>query len=190
VPNIFSRPDKLNDAETILCEIDMVRFAARELTSGKPKPEKITWVLLEGFLLHFRNLIEFLGKELNLVKATDLHVTNLWGKTLPAELATIHAEGAKLWAKYERVDDRISRYLAHCTKQRTQVKQWEVGTMYGELEPLVAQIEAALPSRHWPAETPVFILGPASNSTASVSIMSPAVLDGSDPTKVRPVSSS
>jgi len=177
MPDIFSRPGKLNDAETVLYEIDMVRFAARELTSGSLQRERSTWVHLEGFLLHYRNLIEFLGKEQNHVQPTDLHVSNLWARVQvppPPQLATIQAEGEKLWAKYERVDDRISRYLAHCTAQRTHAKDWEVGTMYGELEPLLAQVEAALPPRpsHWPPEAQVLILGPASNSTASCSVAS------------------
>lgn len=186
MPNTFSRPPKLTDAETILYEIDMVRFAARELVSGRLKPEKSVWVHLESFLLHYRNLIEFLGKEQNNVQNTDLHVSNLWGRVQvppPPELAKIHTEGAKLWAKYERVDDRISRYLAHCTTQRTHAKNWEVGTMYQELEPLLSQLEAALPSRpaSW-TPTQVLILGPASYSTVSSSIGSVAtVIDGFDP---------
>lgn len=175
MPNTFSRPDKLNDPQTILYEIDMVRFTVRQLASGKLPPERTTWVYLESFLLHYRNLIEFLGKEQNLVLPTDLHVSNLWGRVPmppPPQLAEIHAEGAKLWAKYERVDDRISRYLAHCTTQRTEIKDWEVGTMYRELEPLLIQIEAALPPRpaYWPPENQVLILGPASNSTVSSSV--------------------
>jgi hypothetical protein len=189
MPNTFSRPDKLSDAETILYEIYMIRFAAKELTNGKLQDERITWILLENFLLHYRNLIEFLGKEPHYVQDTDLHVSNLWARIqapTPPQLANIHAEGEKLCAKYERADDRISRYLAHCTTQRTRTKEWEVGTMYRDLEPLLAQIEAALPPRpHWPPETNMLILGPASNSTASSSVISLAPVDSSEAVKLK-----
>jgi hypothetical protein len=57
----FSRPEKLTDAQTILYEIDMVRFAASRLIRKKWETEKDEWVYLECFLLHCRNLIEFLG---------------------------------------------------------------------------------------------------------------------------------
>jgi hypothetical protein len=142
----FSRLEKATDAETILYEIDMLRFAASELVGGKVGREQ-EWVYLECFLLHYRNLIEFVGKEPHLVQKTDLHVTNIWKKIRmapPAELAKIHAEGRKLWEKYERVEDRISRFLQHCTTLRTAFKEWEVGTMYNELDPFLQAIEAAI----------------------------------------------
>src|SRR6266446_2607531 len=121
----FSRPDKLTDADTILYEIDMVRFAASRLLRGKWESEKDQWACLESFLVHYRNLIEFLGKHEGEIRAGDLHVSNIWkilGAPEPRDLSRIRTEGAKLWSKYERVSDRISRYLQHCTTQRTQVK--------------------------------------------------------------------
>jgi hypothetical protein len=164
----FSRLEKATDAETILYEIDMLRFAASELVGGKVGREQ-EWVYLECFLLHYRNLIEFVGKEPHLVQTTDLHVTNIWKKIRmapPAELAKIHAEGRKLWEKYERVEDRISRFLQHCTTLRTAFKEWEVGTMYNELDPFLQAIEAAIrPAR---AQQPRLTLsGAGANSTAT-----------------------
>jgi hypothetical protein len=67
-----ARPDKLSHLETILYEIDMLRYAAFRLRSAKGWDE---WVFLESFLLHFRNLIEFFGSDypnrdnLSIVKA-------------------------------------------------------------------------------------------------------------------------
>jgi hypothetical protein len=58
----FSRADKLTDGDTILYEIDMVRFAASRLLRGKWESEKDQWACLESFLVHYRNLIEFLWK--------------------------------------------------------------------------------------------------------------------------------
>jgi hypothetical protein len=168
----FARPDKQTDAETILYEIDMFRFAASRLLRGTWESDKDKWACLECFLVHYRNLIEFLGKEQNLVQDTDLHVTNIWqriGVPEPAQLPEIRRQGDILWVKYERAQDRISRYLQHCTTLRTEWKSWEVGTMNGELEPVIAEVEKALRNGYqsWPAERPVIFRGIASNSTAS-----------------------
>jgi hypothetical protein len=59
IPIENSRPAKLTHTQTILYEIDMLKFAARNFgqTDGWS-----SWSNLECFLLHFRNLIEFFGK--------------------------------------------------------------------------------------------------------------------------------
>ncbi len=170
----FSRPDKLTDADTILYEIDMVRFAASRLLRDKWESKKDQWACLESFLVHYRNLIEFLGKEQHLVRDTDLHVSNIWhrlGMPVPAQLPKIREQGDKLWAKYERVKDTISRYLQHCTTLRTESKSWEVGTMNGELESVLPEVEKTLRSGYqsWSPEHAVAFLDAASNSTATVS---------------------
>jgi hypothetical protein len=180
MPATFSRPDKLTDAETVLYEIDMVRFAASRLLRGTWESEKERWAYLECFLVHYRNLIEFLGKEQHLVRDTDLHVSNIWrrlGVPEPSQLPKMREQGAKLWAEYERVKDKISRYLQHCTTLRTGSKSWEVGTMNTELESILADLEKALRGGYqsWAAECPVVFLGPASYSTATVSTYAPIV---------------
>ena len=180
----FSRPDKLTDADTILYEIDMVRFAASRLLRENWESKKDQWACLESFLVHYRNLIEFLGKEQHLVPDTDLHVSNIWhrlGTPEPAQLPKIREQGDKLWAKYERVKDTVSRYLQHCTTLRTESKSWEVGTMNGELEPVLADVEKSLRGGYqsWTPEPPVAFLGAASNSTATVSIL-PSLLPSFD----------
>jgi hypothetical protein len=177
----FSRLEKATDAETILYEIDMLRFAASELVGGKLERGDKEWVYLECFLLHYRNVIEFVGKEPHLVQKTDLHVSNIWKRIHakpPAELAQIHAAGRKLWEKYERVDDRISRFLQHCTTLRTEFKEWEVGTMYNELEPLLYGIESAIrPARA--QQQRVMILDREANSTATPVRYGP-LIDGAE----------
>jgi hypothetical protein len=175
---VFSRLEKATDAETILYEIDMLRFATSELVNGKLGREQ-GWVYLECFLLHDRNLIEFVGKEQRHVYKTDLHVTKSWrqmGLLAPIDVDKIHSAGRKLWDKYERTEDRISRFLQHCTTQRTQFKEWEVGTMYHELEPLLQEIETAIrPAR---AQGPrLTVSDVATNSTASWTTYGP-LLDG------------
>ena len=59
-PAEIARPSTFTNAQTILYEIDMVRFAAGNF--GNPDGWG-SWSNLECFLLHFRNLIEFFGKQ-------------------------------------------------------------------------------------------------------------------------------
>lgn len=172
MPIICSRPPKLNDADTVLYEIYMLRFAAKRLLREQWEEAQDAWVYLEDFLVHYRNLIEFLGKQNN-IRDTDLHVTTIWtklGVTPPADLGTIRTEGAKLWAEYEEVEDRISRYLQHCTTKRTAAKNWFIDAMSEKIEPLLAKIVPVLqPQSHNPELTPIVavpFLGPHAASTA------------------------
>jgi hypothetical protein len=158
----FSRPDKLTDGQTILYEIDMLRFAASRLLRA----------CLECFLVHYRNLIEFLGREQPRFPDTDLHVSNIWqrlGVAEPAQLSKIREQGGKLWHKYEGVKDKISVYLQHCTTLRTESKSWEVGVMIREIERVLSDVEKAIRDGYqpWTAERPVEFLGAASYSGAT-----------------------
>src|SRR5882762_1303870 len=103
MPLVFSRPPKLDHLDTVRYEIDMLRFAAYRLAEQK-LTERDAWVYLEAFLLHYRNLIDFLGSEKPGPGSTDLHVTNIWqlGNLVPPiELDAIYAKGRALRAKYE-----------------------------------------------------------------------------------------
>jgi hypothetical protein len=146
---VLSRPKKLDHIDTVRYEIDMLRFAAQLLVG---KTERDAWVYLEAFLLHYRNLIDFLGTDNP--RSTDLHVTNIWqlgGLTPPANLNETYTKGRALRAKYEPTDaqggGRISQYLQHCTMKRIDAKEWEVTVMLNEIEPLLAEIEKHLGGR-------------------------------------------
>jgi hypothetical protein len=108
-PIYCSRPNKLEHPDTVLYEIYMLRFAAGQLDAEKTG--KDAWVYLESFLLHFRNLIEFIGNPNR--RAGDLRIENMC-----SNLVTVRDNGIRLFKKYERGEDRISRYLAHCTEMR------------------------------------------------------------------------
>jgi hypothetical protein len=147
---IISRPKKLSHIDTVHYEIYMLRHAISRLAEQK-LTERDAWVYLEAFLLHYRNLIEFLGKENP--RPTDLHVTTIWnlvGLSAPAKLNEMHTGGKALWAKYEPSDDqgggRISQYLQHCTTKRIDAKDWAVVTMIEEIEPLLSELETNLPA--------------------------------------------
>jgi hypothetical protein len=149
LPPIYRKFDKLTHSDTILYEIYMLRFAAGRLVESMWRDEKDAWVYLESFLLHYRNLLEFFGRENR--RPTDLHVTNIWAlENLepPASLNDIPKKGAALLRKYEPTDPdgggRISQYLQHCTLQRIVFKQWDIPTMCQEIEPLINEVEPRL----------------------------------------------
>jgi len=126
----------------------MLRFSALGLRNGKSEEE--AWVYLESFLVHFRNLIEFLGMDKKKKRRdSDLHVEDMWQdeKLPPAGvLEQIHKTGKRLTAQYEsyKTQGRISEYLAHCTTTRTVPKMWSIDTMYQEIEPALTEMEKYL----------------------------------------------
>jgi hypothetical protein len=141
---ILSRPKKLDHIDTVRYEIDMLRFTVEKLANGQT--DRDAWVYLESFLLHYRNLIEFLGNDKP--RPTDLHVKNIWklaGQAEPANLDETYSKGNELWERYEPSDTqgggRISQYLQHCTMKRIEAKDWEVSTMFNEIEPLLIDVE-------------------------------------------------
>ncbi len=171
-PVEISRPSKFSNAQTILYEIDMLRFVAGKLVEQN---DPSSWLTLECFLLHFRNLIEFFGKPQ--LKPGDLNIRRpeaIWSDaaTRPPAEALRHLYREDLWRKYEAVDDRISRYLQHCTEQRIVGKNWRVREMFEEIDSLTSGFENLLPdkTRPWlnPSEPSArVIVGPISCSTAS-----------------------
>ncbi len=155
-PDELSRPPKFTHAQTILYEIDMLRFAAGHFAESTACA---SWRNLECFLLHFRNLIEFFGK--TQPRPDDLSIQRpdaMWPDvaTRPSAevLNRLHRED--LWTKYEGqgVNDKISRYLQHCTEQRVDGKNWRVREMFEELEPLMSEFENVLPDKSRPWDSP------------------------------------
>ena len=184
----YSRPDKLNHVDTVLYEIDMLRFATHRLVESKWQEPRDAWVYLEAFLVHYRNLIEFLGKSNPNPRDTDLHVTTIWRQEKlepPASLKEIHANGAELWKEYEPSDGdgggRISQYLQHCTTKRVDFKHWRIDTMCERIEPLLAEVEKHLKptARMLKPMKPAEFGGPFSASTATVTMTAvlPVILD-------------
>jgi hypothetical protein len=173
----FSRPDKQTDGDTVLYELDMFRFASKRLLQGDWRDAKDGWVYLECFLIHFRNLIEFLGKaEKEVRKDSDIHISNIWkilGLPEPENLLEIRNPGENLWQKYERSEVRISQYLAHCTVYRKDHAIWRVGMMVKELEPIISTVERMLRNERqtWSKETPVYFPDESANSTATCRVI-------------------
>jgi hypothetical protein len=182
---VDSRPPKLSHAQTILYEIDLLRYTVQQLVARKWKSDIEKWVCLESFLLHFRNLIEFFGPPTrprngpNQTRNLSIHTPEqFWPdegtRPTAAVLNALHRND--LWEKYE--DDnpqRISRYLQHCTEMRVEPIHggWRVGLMYNEISGVLDTFENLLPdkTRPWtvPALTVRSVIGASlSADTASV----------------------
>ncbi len=162
IENQLSRPEKLTNAQTVLYEITMLRYAKGCLESeGASWTTADNWAYLEVFLLHFRNLLEFFsGSAVRRLQDDDLTVerpTDIWGSDKPDADALDKLKRNDLFTKYER-DARpksISKYLQHCTTQRTSEARWNVGEMYRDLEPTMLEFESLVPkgdrehALHW-----------------------------------------
>ena len=147
MPVTRTRINKLSHSDTILYEIYMLRFTCARLIREQWENERDAWVYLESFLVHYRNLVEFFGNPTSKVTGSDIHITNLWGlegQTAPSWVKAANTKGERLFARYEKQDDRISRYLHHCTTKRIDVKDWQIDVMVKEIEPLLADVEKAL----------------------------------------------
>ena len=202
----YETPEKPNHADTILYEIYMLRFAAQRLLEHHQQEDwsdpKDAWVYLEAFLLHYRNLIEFLAESTEQrrerkaekpvpggaeqesekpKKYPTLNIKTIWELLKvpePGEASQIQKEGEELHAKYEQGDDKISRYVSHATTKRTDTKSWRIDEMSQQIEPLLKAIEAALQ----PLKTPglwlkplpsTLFLGPHEASTTTSTNTSP-----------------
>lgn len=180
---ILSRPKKLDHSDTIRYEIDMLRFAGQRLAE-KTLAERDAWVYLEAFLLHYRNLIDFLGSENP--RPTDLHVTNIWqliNSTPPAKLDELYEKGRALRARYEPTDaqggGRISQYLQHCTMKRTDARDWEVSVMVDDIEPLLCEVEKHLgvhPFILAPVPSKTLVYFSASTAVGTLTAVNPLTL--------------
>jgi hypothetical protein len=183
VPLIYRRREKLNHADTILYEIDMLRFSAGRLREANWREARDAWVYLESFLTHYRNLIEFLGKPK--FSKTDLHVMTIWDLTKlvpPTTLTEIHVKGMVLLNRYEPADaqggGRISQYLQHCTTKRIDDKAWPVAQMVEEIESLLGEIEPCLRHKREILRPvrPVKFLSPHDASTTTYTVTAAAAL--------------
>jgi hypothetical protein len=189
---VFSRPKKLDHVDTVRYEIDMLRFAAQRLAE-MTLTERDAWVYLEAFLLHYRNLIDFLGSDNP--RSTDLHVTNIWqltNSTPPAKLGELYAKGRALRTRYEPTDaqggGRISQYLQHCTMKRTDAKDWEVSVMVDDIEPLLREVEQHLGANSFilpPVPVKTLDYFAASTTVGTFTAVTPRNIDEASLTKLK-----
>lgn len=172
-----SRPGKLSHTQSMLYEIDMLRETAGQLEKDRWQGNFHKWIVLESFLLHFRNLIEFFGRPDP--RDTDLSIQkpeSFWpdASNRPKDGELTQLRKLDLWTKYEGSNNpgSISKYLQHCTEHRIDAKDWLVTEMYDEIRNTIDEFERLLPDRTRPWAQPKtqsgVSLGPTSTSTASV----------------------
>ena len=133
----YSRPEKGDHLATIRYEIDMLELCYKNLVDnlGQWGDARMSWICLESFLLHYRNLIEFFGSEGDL-KASE---PDIWAnRKLSAEEVALISDRT-LCNKYR---GPISAYLQHCTKIRaTRDRSWNVMEMYNEIKALIGKFQ-------------------------------------------------
>lgn len=158
---MYSRKPKQSALDTVYYEIEMLRYAADKLhrlsnrgafgsrgtTPDSPDP-RLEWVLIEGFLLHFRNLTHFFGSTAHL-RSDDLSImrSTEWAGR---DLTDIEREGFERLASglHDKWFKTISKYLQHCTTARHENdRTWDVHEMLGAIEPVLRLFETTFP-RH------------------------------------------
>lgn len=143
---MYARHAKESHRDTISYEIDMLTFCAEKLAGqNRTGDDGDSALLVEGFLLHFRNLVRvFSGKN---HQKDDISMANcrVWaGRDLTAfEAAAIKDSAIALDDMYYKM---ISKYLQHCTTRRyEQDRTWDIHMMRSQLNAIVQAFEEAFP---------------------------------------------
>ena len=129
----YSRPEKGNHLNTILYEIGMLEFCFETLTTnaGKWRDNRDSYICLESFLLHYRNLVEFFGGEAGLRSSAP----DEWS---PRHLTAEEVASISDRKPCDKYRGPISAYLQHCTPKRANFDRgWNIGEMYEEIQPLI-----------------------------------------------------
>ena len=149
---VYERSEKKSHLDTIWYETAMLEFCHGELgTRRMGEPERNLFI--EGFLLHYRNIVEFCSgekhREAKNGKPADISTAapQVWaGRSLTKEeLAKIQAPARVLEAKYF---EDISQFLHHCTERRfIDSKKWNLNVMFAELRPVVSAFFDSFPPK-------------------------------------------
>ncbi len=141
------RPDKGSHLETIYYEIDIWRLCFERLIRNRWPEVKDSYVYLEGFLLHYRGLVEFFSGRHHR-RGVDLSFAEpeTWAPRLvdQAEADSFRQPAAALEDRGDWLD--ISQYFQHCTVRRfMEQKQWPIGRMFQDLNQIVVRFERSFP---------------------------------------------
>lgn len=133
---VFSRPKKLGWEDTFVYDLAKLIYCFKWLILEGPKAtDDEAHLHLEGFLLHFRNIVNFLSGsggsagDLSLASASFCRKCGFDGSSV--------SEVRRL-AKpvYDEYSGEISTYLAHMTQRRHETdRDWKPGTMLAKLTP-------------------------------------------------------
>jgi hypothetical protein len=142
---LYERRQKESHRETVIYEIEMLAFCFDNLPQGRSCDGSDEYLYLEGFLLHYRNLLEFFSG--NHHRSSDISTADsrIWAnrKLSAAEIAAIVVPAKALDAKYFQV---ISAYLQHCTLLRHQQDlAWDVAEMKKSIDLIINEFVRVFP---------------------------------------------
>jgi len=182
---MHERSIKNKPLDTILYEIDMLRHCAHALATKKNRAGESEfhraeyYLCIEGFLLHFRNLIAFFISQQD--ESHDLGINDpvRWaGSTIEQRrYSDLMKQAREVNAKHGTQDfdrgkdstcyDQISKFLQHCTSYRHErAKEWDLDGMFGDLDSILKNFTDRFAS---PVVKVMPFLGRESNSTATLS---------------------
>ena len=143
---MYSRRPKESHLDTVRYEIDMLDFCATKLMQQPQEWSEGDWnVYLEGFLVHYRNLLRFFSGKKHRSRDLSMKKPEVWAarQLTDAEPKTIQNPAQNLDTKYY---DKISSYIQHCTIDRYENDtEWDVQQMYRELDVIIAAFEQGFP---------------------------------------------
>ncbi len=149
---------KATHLDAIGYEIGMLRFC-REQTQepASPSDAQAMSLSIEGFLLHFRNLIRFFsGKRPRPYDLSTADPDTWAGRPLTADEITLFQVAADCLD--EEYYQSISKYLQHCTALAQKAEhEWNIEGMFDEIAPIIREFEsrflippAGTPANHTP----------------------------------------
>lgn len=142
----YERTRKGAHLDTVHYEIDMLEYALSRIKPDLPQPEQN--MVIECFLLHYRNLIRFFNGKQHRNDDISIARPEVWcSRGLSSE------EKQTFETIANSVDDKhfrdISKFLQHCTEVRFHVpKDWSPQKMWEELKPAIELFRNTFPPTH------------------------------------------
>jgi hypothetical protein len=172
----YSRSEKESHLHTIHYEIAMLNFCGLQLDTLSPDTQKAHFnAFLECFLIHYRNLVEFLSGNHHrpAKKPGDTSDLSTADPTPWAGRGLSAPELAQLQLPAKELDERyfldISQYLQHCTERRfSEDKFWSYRTMYSELRPIIEAFLKLFPRNTTAKQRPSVITNGSGTATFQI----------------------
>ena len=141
---MYTRSRKESHLQTVQYEIDMLLFCFERLPKRITECQRQQYLVLEGFLLHYRNLVEFFsGSHHRHENDLSMRKPSVWAAHVTITMNQMKAitQSAKHLDKKYFVP--ISRYLQHCTEDRhLRDLTWDCQQMHDEILPIISMFHA------------------------------------------------
>jgi hypothetical protein len=139
---MYSRNSKEGKLDTIGYEVEMLRYCREQIQVQPTPPDSLsTSLYIEGFLLHFRNLIRFFsGKRPRPYDLSTADPETWAGRQLTEDEIMLFQVAAECLD--EDYYQAISKYLQHCTALAQKGEhEWNIDGMFEEIAPLIREFE-------------------------------------------------